>query len=107
MKKLGQYVLVQHSGWGYANNPQFIGGLELRWVDNPKQLQKVRDAGGLVFQDYDSAHTAMFELMYPSSYGGLVPVADRAGAFAGLAIDGLRVFVPRAASAAQAVAISK
>jgi len=107
MRKLGQYVLVQHSGWGYANNPQFIGGLELRWVDNPKQLQKAKDAGGLVFPDYDSAHTAAFELMYPESYGGMVPVADRAGAFAGLAIDGLRVFVPHQASAAEPVAIPK
>jgi hypothetical protein len=37
----------------------------------------------------------------------MVPVADRAGAFAGLAIDGLRVFVPHQAPAAEPVAIPK
>ena len=92
--KFGKYVLVQHSGWGYGNNPQFIGGLELRTVDKPKLLAQLEEMGALVFSDYSSANQAAFDLMYPANYGGMVPVADRAGAFARAAVDGLRVFIP-------------
>jgi len=98
--KFGKYVLVQHSGWGYGNNPQFIGGLELRTVDKPKLLAQLEEMGALVFPDYASAHQAAFDLMYPDSYGGMIPVADRAGTFARAAVDGLRVFIPTKQKAA-------
>lgn len=90
----GKYVLVQHSGWGYGNNPQFMGGLELRTVDSPKLLARLQETGALIFDTYQEANQAAFDLMYPDTYGGMVPVADRAGAFARAAVDGLRVFIP-------------
>jgi hypothetical protein len=92
--KSGKYVLVQHSGWGYGSNPQFMGGLEWRMVDRPKELAKLEAMGALLFPDYQGAHQAAFDLMYPENYGGMIPVATRAGTFARAAVDGLRVFIP-------------
>lgn len=92
--KFGKYVLVQHSGWGYGNNPQFIGGLELRTVNKPKLLAQLEEMGALLFPTFEAANQAAFDLMYPADYAGMVPVADRAGAFARAAVDGLRVFIP-------------
>lgn len=92
--KATKYVLVQHSAWGYANNPQFIAGLELRTVSGQKLLAKLEAMGVAIYPDYASASEASYEFMYPEGYEGMIPVAERAGTFARAAVDGLRVFIP-------------
>lgn len=90
-----QYTIVQHSGFGYAGNRQFIGGLETRSVLNKAPARRVNEAMGLLFDDYGEAEDycewAMYTLL---NITGLIPMADRCGSFTNKQIDGLRIYVP-------------
>ncbi|GAC1527423.1 MAG: hypothetical protein NVS3B1_17710 [Marmoricola sp.] len=86
-----QYAIVQHSGYGYKGNRQFIGGLESRSV-SAVEARRVEKAGGLVFESYGAAEDFAEQAMYPEGYGGLIPNAK--GSFSRVAIDGLAVYIP-------------
>lgn len=88
-----KYAIVQHSGWGYASDYQFIRGLETRAVETKAQVAKVEAAGGLVFDDYNEAEDFCDLEMYPGTYMGLIPQAP--GSFSSKKIDGLAIYVPR------------
>ena len=69
------YAIVQHSGYVFSQNPQFLRGLETALV-TPKDADKIRAAGGFV-GDYTEAEAKAEEESYPSeAYGGLVPQAE-------------------------------
>ncbi len=88
-----KWTVVRHSGFGYGNNPQFIGGLESHDVNTKAAIKKVEAAGGLIFDGYSEAEDfAEFAMYYKSK--GLIPTADLYGGFSKKAIDGLQIFIP-------------
>ena len=90
-----QYAIVQHSGFGYGGNAQFIGGLETRSILSKAPARKVNEAMGLLFDNYSEAEDycewATYDL---PKITGLIPRADRVGSFSTKSIDGLRIYVP-------------
>lgn len=49
------HTVVQHSGCGYSGNPQFEKGLEPRHVPTKADANRVKIAGGLLFESYAEA----------------------------------------------------
>lgn len=92
-----KYVLVQHSAYGYNSRSDFKGGLEVRSVTD-KCLTKLADVGMPVYDTYGAADAAGYSFMYPPGVEGCLPVADRVGSFHRKKVDGLRLFVPNAAT---------
>jgi hypothetical protein len=68
-----KYTLVQHSGFTTGGNPQFRKAVEVFFAS--EQVAKAAEkAGGLVFDDYDKATEAEYQVNYPNKeYGGLIP----------------------------------
>ena len=93
MAKLKQeeYAVVQHSGFGYAGNPQFYKGLEMRSVTTDTQKKKVLDAGGVVLPTYSACDKYCFKEMY-GEHEGLIPNAR--GGFSKKEVDGLCIYIP-------------
>lgn len=90
-EKKTKYAIVQHSGWGYKKDPQFIRGLEVRAVSG-KEIHAVEKAGGLLFDSYMAAQDFEDTAPYPPGYTKLIPNAQ--GTFSNLTIDGLAVYIP-------------
>lgn len=86
------YAPVQHSGYGYGNDPDFAHGLETRTVSTAAQQDAVRRAGGVLFDSYVASERYCDEEMYPPGVEGLIPRAP--GTFSDTKIDTLRVYVP-------------
>lgn len=92
---INNYTVVQHSGYGYAGDVQFIGGLESSPIYTRRELQKVEKAGGLLLDNYCVAEDFCDWAMYTASdVIGLIPQARRVGHFSHIEVDKLRVFVP-------------
>jgi hypothetical protein len=87
------WTVVQHSGYGYAEDPQFRKGLETRQITTLTEKKSVIKAGGLLFGNYADAEQYCMEEMYPDDYGGIIPVAP--GIFSAIAIDQLLVYIPK------------
>lgn len=88
-------VVVQHSGYGYAGNPEFQQGLELRDVQTVRDRRMVERCGGRLFSSRREAEEWTELEMYPPGYEGLVPEAP--GTFSATAsVDGLAVYQPAA-----------
>ena len=88
-----KYVIVRHSAYGYAGDLRFQYGLETRSVSG-KEIERAKKAGALVYDTYVAAEDAAEDLMYPSGYSGMTPVAHLRGRFGSLKFDGLAVFIP-------------
>lgn len=86
------YTVVQHSGFGYNDDPQFEKGLEPRKIPNKKSHDAIVKAGGLVLPGYGEADDFCDTAAYPKGTEGLIPNAQ--GTFADLQVDGLKVYVP-------------
>jgi hypothetical protein len=87
-----RYTVVQHSGYGYAEDPQFRQALETRRVSTAAEARKIERAGGLVLS-YEEAERFAEKAMYPPDAGNwLIPAAQ--GTFADLQVDGLAVYLP-------------
>lgn len=86
------HTVVQHSGCGYSGNPQFEKGLEPRHVATKADANRVKIAGGLLFESYAEADAFCDKAMYPEGYGGLTPNAQ--GSFSDQEIDGLKIYIP-------------
>lgn len=89
---MDKWTLVQHSGFGYANNPEFQQAVETRSLSNAREIKRVNDAGGMVFDSYSDASDREFEENYPPEVQGLVPKCR--GLFSEKKIDELRVYIP-------------
>jgi hypothetical protein len=87
-----QWTIVQHSGFGYTNNPEFEAGLETRQVSKAGDRKRVQTVGGLLFDSYEAAEKFADEAMYPPGTPGLIPQAP--GAFTKLMVDGLAIYLP-------------
>jgi hypothetical protein len=87
-----KWTVVQHSGFGYAEDPTFEHGLEERQVSTRREQDRVERAGGVLFDGYCEAEDFAMSAMYPGEGAGLMPRA--AGTFSENKVDGLRVYVP-------------
>ena len=95
-RKEGRTV-VQHSGYGYAGDLQFSGGLESRSLYTKAQVDRVERIGGVVFDDYLTAERFCEYAMYEASGAtGLIPKARAVGEFDKLEVDELKIFKPNA-----------
>lgn len=86
-----KYTVVQHSAFGYKDDPQFEAGLETRRVTTQKAQRDVIKVGGLLFDGQHEAETFCDEAMYPVGVEGLIPAAR--GTFAALKVDSLAVYI--------------
>jgi len=92
MKSDMKYTLVQHSGFGYAGDRQFMKAVELRPVEG-RQIEAVKKAGGLLFDTYEQADKAEQSENYPPDVNGLIPCC--LGTFHRSTVDKLKVYVPK------------
>lgn len=92
MSKTYGRCVVQHSGFGYAGNPEFKRGLETRTVTTKSALDRVTKTGGIVFTSLIEAEDWIENEQYPQDYSGLIPAAP--GAFSPRLIDGLAIYIP-------------
>jgi hypothetical protein len=90
-----KWTLVQHSGFGYARKPGFQSAVEERSLETEAAVERVRTAGGLVFEKYSDASDRADQENYPSN-SGIYPHAR--GTFSRTKVDGLRIYVPASAS---------
>ncbi|MFG3710969.1 hypothetical protein [Micromonospora sp. NPDC047730] len=86
-----RYTVVQHSGFGYSGKCEFQRGLEPVAVGKGSE-DRVRRAGGVLFDGYAQADQFARVEMYPKGHVGLLPAAP--GEFARSEVQGLRVYVP-------------
>lgn len=87
------YTLVQHSGVT-TDHAEFARAVELRSITT-QQIDKVKAAGGLVFEDYSAASEAEESENYPPEVKGLIPQV-RGGFSIETKIGGSPVYVPAA-----------
>ena len=93
MKKADiKYTLVQHSAFGYKGDRTFARAVEERMLHSQIEIDRVKKAGGLVFDHYPSDEE--YDVNYPEGTNGLVPQVR--GTFSDRLIDGLRIYVPAA-----------
>jgi len=86
------FTLVQHSGFGFAGNPQFQHAVEEACLSSTREVERVRRAGGVILGDYFEASQRAELENYPPWVKGFIPHA--AGTFAKVKIGGLRVYLP-------------
>jgi hypothetical protein len=92
MAKETLYAIVQHSAFGYADDGQFVAGLEIRGVDTEKEKNLVRKVGGKLFAHYGDADDYTMDEMYHEDNPSLIP--DAKGTFSEKKIDGLAIYIP-------------
>lgn len=81
-----KYTLINHSGLPFA--------VELAAVNTTGQLQRVNDAGGVIFDTYSEASDAEEQYNYPPQVTGLHPNCTLVGRFSNKRIQGGAIFVP-------------
>jgi hypothetical protein len=87
-----RWTIVQHSGAGYGDKPEFKRGLEVVAVPDAATYRRIEILGGKIFVEYKEASDYAQAEMYPEGYNGMVPVAP--GRFARFALDGLPLYLP-------------
>lgn len=97
-----KWTLVQHSGAGYAGKPAFAQAVETRHIGNKddgnpmtakqfeKEIKRITDAGGLLFDSYGEASDA--EDKINGIYGG--DFLNAKGTFSHEMVDGLYIYQP-------------
>ena len=86
------YTIVQHSGFGYANDPQFEQAVEERNISTKRQFNSVKKQGGIMIGTYRAAYDLCEKINYPPKVKGIIPRAQ--GTFAKAKIDGLAIYIP-------------
>lgn len=88
-----RYTIVQHSAWATGRDPHFERGLETAAIPTAKTEQRIRAAGGLVFDTY--AQAAAFEDTepYPPGQPGVIPAAPGTFDYS-LTLDGRALYLP-------------
>jgi len=86
------YTLVQHSGFGYSQDPRFKLATEERSIPNKRTLKAIKNRGGMVFIGYVGAATQADIENYPPNVKGIIPHA--LGTFDKYKIDGLKLYIP-------------
>ena len=91
------YTIVQHSGYAYGKNPDFMKGLEPAAL-SAKDVERVEFFGGLVFADHAEAEAYCDKEAYPDpDYKGLIPQAP--GRFASIKFGARKMYVPETTEA--------
>lgn len=89
-----KFTVVQHSAYGYQNDPVFKQGLESRRVSSKEAQRSVESAGGVLFDSHQEAEDfAMKEMYNDPDYPGIIP--DARGTFADQGVDGLAIYRPQ------------
>lgn len=84
------WTLVQHSRWVRDEDRDFEKSLEIRRVTRKSDIEVVRKAGGVLFEEYKDAMQAEEEwpfLQGENAYGVM-------GTFSDKKIDGHGVYIP-------------
>lgn len=89
-----RYTLVQHSGYFRARDFQFRLAVEFAVIPNERAEQRVVGAGGVVFEDYESAQKAEYDANYPPGTEGIVPHVRGSFSKNTLSTKGPRIYVP-------------
>ncbi len=87
-----RWTVVQHSGYGYKGDPQFSRAVETRMLSNTAEVSRVEQAGGVIFEDYNSAEDFAEKANFPPEVTGIIPRVK--GSFSKQEIDGLRIYIP-------------
>lgn len=70
------YILVRHTAASESNKPGWEKAVELRGLDaTPKQLEKMKEAGVLIFGTYKEAQAREEAENYPEGCEGFYPKA--------------------------------
>ena len=86
------WTIVQHSAYGYNNDPGFKAALETRSIRSRAERNMIEREGGMVFEDYGYAEDTAERLNYPVDYNGIYPCYR--GRFSTKTVDGLAVAIP-------------
>ncbi len=89
---MAKFTPVQHSGFGYAHNYQFQHGIEERQVSTKTEEKRVRQARGILFDDYMKCSRFCDEENYPPGIEGMIPQVP--GTFSARKIDELAIYQP-------------
>lgn len=87
------WTLVQHSGFGYGNNPQFERAVEEKQINGALEIRRVAKAGGVIITAYKEAHELAEAENYPPGVQGIVPCAQ--GEFSPICVEALRIYKPK------------
>jgi len=98
MKSL-KYTLAQHSAYAAKRDPMFKHAVELVSIHNPRTVDRIRAAGGLIFDDYNAANAAEDGVNYPEGADGLIPQA-RGTFHTKLTVEGMAIYLPPKGDAA-------
>ena len=84
------YTAVQHSAFAFKQDKCFEHGLQPVSISSLVEIEKVKKAGGVIFEDYSSCDNYCYTEMYANAKG-LTPQVK--GTFARSTIDGMRIYV--------------
>jgi len=87
------WTLVQHSGFGYAEDPLFMHGLESRNVTTKAQVDRIRQQGGYLFKDYVTAERMAEALTNNEDEDADWMIPSAKGEFSSHKIDGLAIYI--------------
>lgn len=90
----GKYTIVQHSGFGYSQNPQFEHAVETRQIQNSAEMIRVNRAHGLIFDSYKEAEDFAEKANYPADTDPKSIIPNAKGKFSVWLIDGLKIYIP-------------
>lgn len=90
----GQWTIVQHSAFGYKQNPQFERAVETRQIQNSAEAIRVRRAHGLIFNSYKEAEDFTEKANYPADMDSKSIIPNVQGKFSVWMIDGLKIYIP-------------
>ena len=85
------FTLVQHSA-ALRGDPCFTAAVELAHLHNQTEVDRVKKAGGVVYNSYKDATDAEYYENYPPEVGGLI--ARVRGTFSKYKLDGSKIYVP-------------
>jgi hypothetical protein len=88
----GKWTIVQHSAFGYKQDPQFERAVETRQIANSAEMIRVNRAHGCVFNSYLEAEEFAEKANYPDDNKSIIPSVK--GKFSVWKIDGLCLYIP-------------
>lgn len=89
-------AIVQHSAFGYNEDPTFEFAIETRLLTSAAERRKVIKAGGVVFDSHDVASQYEYEECFPGEREQLRTIVPHVpGVFSPERIDGLKIYIPK------------
>lgn len=88
-----KWTLVQHSGYGFGGDTQFIRAVEIASIETKKEIDTIEKLGGLIFDSYIDADEAEYAENYPDPNDQSI-IPNCRGTFARAKISGLKIYIP-------------